>query len=135
MAQTLGLADRVHFLGFRRNVYDYVAHCDVLLIPSLYEGLPYTLLEAMALGAPIVASRVGGLAEVLQDGITALLTPPGDPAAIAHAIAELHRRPEYRRQLGENAQRLQRTVYSIGEMSARYQALYQSVSAVAQRGA
>lgn len=135
LAQTLGLADRVHFLGFRRNVYDYVAHCDVLLIPSLYEGLPYTLLEAMALGAPIVASRVGGLAEVLQDGITALLTPPGDPAAIAHAIAELHRRPEYRRQLGENAQRLQRTVYSIGEMSARYQALYQSVSAVAQRGA
>jgi glycosyltransferase involved in cell wall biosynthesis len=131
LAQKLGLVDRVHFWGFRRNVYDYLAHCDVLMIPSLHEGLPYTLLEAMALGTPIIASRVGGLAEVLRDGTTAVLIPPRSPAFIAPAITELQSRPDYRRKLGENAQELQRGVYSITEMSARYLAIYTSVSEIA----
>jgi glycosyltransferase involved in cell wall biosynthesis len=132
LAQQRGVADRVHFLGFRRNVYDYLAHCDILLMPSLHEGLPYTLLEAMALGTPIIASRVGGLAEVLQEGITGLLPPPGDPISIAHAIAELRRAPEYRRRMGEHAQRLQRTTYSVETMSSRYRAIYQRASSLAQ---
>jgi glycosyltransferase involved in cell wall biosynthesis len=131
LAKDLGVAERVHFLGFRRNVYDYLAHCDVLLMPSLHEGLPFVLLEAMALGSAIVASRVGGLAEVLQDSVTGLLTAAADPQSIAHAIAELRRGPEYRRQLGEKAQALQRVVYSMDEMSSRYIAIYDSVSSAA----
>ena len=89
-AEALGISQRVHFLGFRRNALDYIAYCDTLLMPSLHEGLPYTLLEAMAFGTAIVASCVGGLAEVLQDDVTALLVPPRDTKALAHAITRLH---------------------------------------------
>jgi glycosyltransferase involved in cell wall biosynthesis len=124
LAETHRIAHRVHFLGFRRNVYDYIAHCHALLMPSLHEGLPYTLLEAMALGTPLIASRVGGLAEVLQDGVTALLIPPGDATALAQAIVRLHDDPELRRRLGEHAQRLQQARYSLEAMAARYLGVY-----------
>jgi glycosyltransferase involved in cell wall biosynthesis len=126
----LGLGQRVHFLGFRRNIYEYVAHCDLLLIPSLHEGLPFILLEAMALSTPIVASRVGGLAEVLDDRKTGLLIPPSDPTSLANAVAALHRHPELRQELGNNAQRIQRTLYSIREMTARYKAVYRTNGAI-----
>ena len=130
-----GVADRVHFLGFRRNVYDYLAHCDVLLMPSLHEGLPYTLLEAMALKTPIIASRVGGLAEVLEEGITGLLPPQGNSASLAIAIVKLQHDTEYRQRLAENACGLQRAHYSIDEMSSRYKAIYQQVSSAARPAA
>ncbi|MBE0565699.1 MAG: glycosyltransferase, partial [Krumholzibacteria bacterium] len=67
-ASAAGVADRVHVLGFRANIYDYLAHLDLLLMPSYHEGLPYTLLEAWSLGCPLAVSRVGGLAEVLSPG-------------------------------------------------------------------
>jgi glycosyltransferase involved in cell wall biosynthesis len=127
LAESLGIAHRVHMLGFRRNVYDYIAHCDLLLMPSLHEGLPYTLLEAMALGTPIIASRVGGLAEVMQDEGTGLLVPPGDTEALIHAIVRLHDHPELRRQLGEEAQRLQQARYSLEVMAEHYFSLYREL--------
>lgn len=86
-AADAGVADRVHLLGFRENVYDYLAHLDLLLMPSRHEGLPYTLLEAWSLGCPLAVSRVGGLAEVLTDGPGATLFAVGDTAAIAAALA------------------------------------------------
>jgi len=133
LAKSLDVAHRVHLLGFRRDVYDYIAHCDVLLMPSLHEGLPYTLLEAMALGTPIIASRVGGLAEVLQDDVTALLVPPGDSRALTHAIVQLHEYPELCRQLGEDAQRLQQTRYSLTAMVTQYLSVYRSPLSTAGR--
>ena len=114
----------MHFLGFRRHIYDYLAHSDALLMPSLHEGLPYTLLEAMALGIPIIASRVGGLEEVLGDGATALLVPTGDCPALARAITRLHADPDLRRRLSENARRLQQAQYSLERMTERYLAVY-----------
>jgi glycosyltransferase involved in cell wall biosynthesis len=127
LAETCSVADRVHFLGFRRNIYDYIAHCQALVMPSLHEGLPYTLLEAMALGTPIVASRVGGLAEALDDGVTSLLIEPGDSTALAHAITRLHRNSDLRERLGENAKRLQQTRYSQETMTEHYLALYRGL--------
>lgn len=124
LVESLGLSSRIHFLGFRRNVYDYIAHCQVLLMPSLHEGLPYTLLEAMALGVPIVASCVGGLAEVLQDEVTALLVPPKDVNALAAAIRRLYHTPELRSQIGNHAQRIQQTRYSLEAMIEGYLAVY-----------
>ena len=123
LAKNLGVAHRVHFLGFRRNVYNYIAHCHVLLMPSLHEGLPYTLLEAMALGAPVIASEVGGLAEVLQNDKTALLFPPGNAVALAQQIARL-RDPSLRHQLGESALHLQQSHYSSKAMTDRYLTIY-----------
>ena len=127
LAETRGVAHRVHILGFRRNVYDYIAHCHALLMPSLHEGLPFTLLEAMALGTPIIAARVGGLAEVLEDGVTGLLIPRGDATALARAIVRMYDNPELRQRLGEYAQRLQQSRYSLEAMADRYLGVYREL--------
>lgn len=90
-AAAAGLADRVHFHGFRDNIYDYLAHLDLLLMPSLHEGLPYTLLEAWNLGCPLAVSRVGGLAEVLREGPGRTLYAVGDVDGIAAALVDADR--------------------------------------------
>jgi len=118
-----GLADRVHFHGFRRDVYGWFAHCDVVVMPSLHEGLPYTLLEAMAMGCTIVASRVGGLAEVL-DSNCALLVAPGDVPALGTALARLRDDAALGARLGTAAQQLQATRYSLAAMVDRYVRAY-----------
>lgn len=120
LARRRGVAERVHFLGFRRNVFEYLAHCDVLLMPSLHEGLPYTLLEGMALGKCIVASRVGGLMEAIEHDVTGLLLPAADPLALASTIRELHDNPELRMRHGEVARQMQRARYSLDAMALRY---------------
>jgi L-malate glycosyltransferase len=127
LARELGVSERVHFLGFRRNVFDYVAHCDALLMPSLHEGLPFVLLEAMGLGVAIVASRVGGLAEVMRDGECGVLVPPGDAPAIARALAALRGDSSLRRRLGLEARARQRAQYSVRQMTERYLEVYESV--------
>lgn len=124
LAGARGVPNRVHLLGFRRNVYDYIANCDGLLMPSLHEGLPYTLLESMALGVPVIASRVGGLAEVIQDGTTGILIRCDDVAALAAAVLRLHRDPALGARLGDAGQRLQRTRYSLNAMTAAYLEVY-----------
>lgn len=131
-AGALGVAARTHFLGFRRDACGFIAHCDALLMPSLHEGLPYTLLEAMALGTPVIAARVGGLAEVLEDGVTGLLFAPRDAAALAGAIRRLIADPALRTRLGAEAQRVQRATYSLESMASSYLGVYRE--ALAGRG-
>lgn len=127
LAETRAVAHRVHFLGFKRDVYSYLAHCQVLLMPSLHEGLPYTLLEAMALGVPIIASQVGGLAEVLQNSVTALLVSPRDTKAFSQAIRRLYDDPKLGFQLAERARYLQQTRYSLESMADGYLVLYRKL--------
>jgi L-malate glycosyltransferase len=124
LSESLGLRDRVHFLGFRRNVYDYLAYCDALLIPSIHEGLPYTLLEAMALGIPTIASHVGGLAETLQDKSTALLVPPQDKQALTQAIQLLYTNESLRHHISVGARQLQVAKYSVETMTEQYLLVY-----------
>jgi glycosyltransferase involved in cell wall biosynthesis len=128
-AEATGVAARVHFLGFRRDACGFIAHCDALVMPSLHEGLPYALLEAMALGTPVIASRVGGLAEVVQDEVTGLLFAPGDASALAFAIRRLIVDPSLRARLGDEARRVQRAKYSLESMAGRYLDLYREVLA------
>lgn len=123
-AAALGLGERVRFLGFRSNVYDYIAHLDGLLMPSLHEGLPYTLLEAMSLGVPLIASHVGGLAEVLRDGETGLLIPPGSVPALRAGIVRFAAEPSWRRALGTAAAAVQRRDYTLDAMGDKYWRLY-----------
>jgi len=91
--------DRVVFAGFRRDVAACLAAADVVALPSLAEGLGVAALEAMAASRPVVASRVGGLAEVVVDGESGLLVPPGDAAALAAALARLAADPTLRARL------------------------------------
>ena len=85
-AATLGLRSRVLFLGHRQDIADLLANCDLFVLPSLFEGLPLSILEAMAASKPVVASAIGGNDEAVIHGQTGLLVPPAQPAALATAI-------------------------------------------------
>jgi glycosyltransferase involved in cell wall biosynthesis len=91
MARELGVADRVVFTGRRDDVPAVTAALDVAVLPSYREALGLTVLEAMALSRPVVASNVGGIPEMIDDGVTGLLVPPRDPEALAAAIVRLLR--------------------------------------------
>jgi glycogen(starch) synthase len=104
-AGRLGLGDRVRFLGFvpHDRVPAILTHADLLVLPSLYEELGTVLLEAMWAGLPIVASRTGGIPDVIEDGINGLLVPPGDPHTLAGAIDRVLGTPDLARRLAEAA--------------------------------
>jgi glycosyltransferase involved in cell wall biosynthesis len=97
------LSDIVQFLGFRNDIYRYLAAFDLLVMPSLHEGLPYVLLESMSLGVPVVASNVGGLREILEDAEDALLVEPGNDASLAGAIRTLYEDQVLRERLARSA--------------------------------
>jgi glycosyltransferase involved in cell wall biosynthesis len=96
----LGLEDRVSLAGERRDVPELLAGADVFVLPSRSEGHPVSVLEAMAAGIPVVASRVGGVPEQVSDGETGLLVEPGDPTELAAALRRLTADPRLRRRLG-----------------------------------
>lgn len=127
LVSELKLEQQVHFLGFRRNILDYIAHADALIMPSIHEGLPYTLIETMALGTPIIASQVGGLEEILDDMKTALLIPVGNIDALAAAISRLYHDEQLAAQLSSNAKKLQRSSFSLTIMVAKYLSVYGDV--------
>ena len=104
-AAELGLGERVHFLGFRRDVARVVCAMDVFVLPSLKEGLSIAVMEAMALEKPVVCTRIAGLPEVVRDGETGILVPPGDVGALQNALERLFGDAELRRALGKNARR------------------------------
>src|SRR5207245_5478451 len=85
----LGLENRVHFMGFQNVVYPYLAALNLYVHPALMEGFGIAVLEAMAMRKPVVATTTGGLPEIVQDGQTGLLVPPGEPNVLAQAIVSL----------------------------------------------
>jgi len=103
IAAELKLRDSVHFLGAVSNPADVLAAADVFVLPSLVEGLPLALLEAMRAGKPIVATSVGGVPEAVTSGINGLLVAPADDLALADAIATLAASPRQRAELGDQA--------------------------------
>jgi len=123
LAQEIAVTPRVSFHGFRDNAYDYIAHADIVLMPSRHEGLPYTLLEALALGTPVIGSRVGGLAEVLSSEHNAVLVPAENAAALAAAVRRVCREPAFRRSLVQQGQRLVAEQFTAQGMASRYLAL------------
>lgn len=126
-ARELGIADRVTFLGRRSDVPELLAATDVFMLPSLYEGLPLTVLEAMAAGRPVIATAAGGTGEVVIDGETGLLVPPADPAALAAALRRLLADPAEAVRLAATARdRVQRD-YGIDVMVRRIESIYDEV--------
>jgi len=98
----LGLGPRVHLAGFVDDIRGLLTGADVVVLPSRFEGLPLAVLEAMAVGRPIVATDVAGTNELVTDGETGLLVPPDDPSGLATAILRLLDDPDLARRLGEN---------------------------------
>ena len=119
-----GVADLVTFEGFRADVARVMADMDVFVLPSLWEGFGLVLLEEMAAGRPVVASAVGPIPEIVVDGVTGLLVPPGDPAALAEATIRLLRDPELAAALGRAGRARVERELRVDTMVERTESLY-----------
>jgi glycosyltransferase involved in cell wall biosynthesis len=131
-ARELGISDQVRFLGVRDDIPELLAACDLFVLPSLNEGLSQAILEAMALGLPVVATRVGGTPDIVIPGKTGWLVPPGDSARLADAIDEGLSQPvlaaTYARQAGTHV----RQEYALDRHVRNLEATYRSVLARAR---
>ncbi|HEX6099074.1 MAG TPA: glycosyltransferase [Thermoanaerobaculia bacterium] len=128
LATTLGVADRVRWAGFRTDVDALLAGCDLFVHPSLDDAFPTVLLEAMAAGLPIVASRVGGIPEIVTPGVTGELVPPGDPKALASAIDAVLGNEDTMRLMREAAQ-VNASRFSTSAWIDRLTAVYREAAA------
>ena len=126
-AAAAGVAGRVHFLGQRTDVSSLLADADCLVLSSELEATPYVIVEAMAAGLPVVASGIFGIPELVEEGVTGLLVPPGDPAAIARAIAALAADPAIRRRMGAAARRRYEERFTLERFVAETVAVYREL--------
>lgn len=128
-ASELGVAAAVRFTGYLRDPYGVVKSADVYVQPSLAEGFGISVLEAMALERPVIATSAGGLAEIVDDDATGVLVPPGDVAALTAAIERLARDAAERRRLGTAGYESVRVRYDAATAAARYLSAYRAVLA------
>jgi glycosyltransferase involved in cell wall biosynthesis len=124
VARRHGVQERVLMPGFRPDVPDLLAAANVAVFPSRFEGSPLSVIECMAAGAAIVATRVGGVPELLEDGVHGLLVPPEDPEALAAAVLRVARDEELRTELGARARERQQAEFDLEAMLDRLCELY-----------
>jgi glycosyltransferase involved in cell wall biosynthesis len=127
LASALGVAELVHFLGARRDVPDLLNALDTFVLCSDLEGLPLVIPEAMATGLPVVATRVGGIPTVIDEGQTGFLVATGDEAALRDRVARLQAAPELSRAFGAQARAVAIARFSAERMQRDYIALYERV--------
>jgi glycosyltransferase involved in cell wall biosynthesis len=127
VTEQLGLSERVHFAGARSDVPDVLAAIDVAVICSDYEGSPRSILEFMDAGKPIVATKVGGIPEAIEDGVHGVLVPPRDEAALAAAIGGVLADLNGGSEMGARARDRCRREFSLGRTVERLQALYEEL--------
>jgi glycosyltransferase involved in cell wall biosynthesis len=132
LAAELGLGDAVSFLGFRDDRLAWLRGFDAFVLPSLLEGIPRCLMEAMAAGVPAVASDIPGCRDLVKSGETGLLFPLGDVRSLGTHLDTLRRDPELRHRLGAAGREKVRARHSAARMAQEYEALFRSV---ASRGA
>jgi len=124
LAEHLGVGKRVRFLGHRADARALIRLLDVLVVPSLTEGAPLIVLEAMAAGVPVIASAVGGIPDQIRHEKEGLLVPAGDPAALGDALLELLQDPAHARRLGEAGRQRADSEFSHATMVRRIEAVY-----------
>ncbi|HUK01340.1 MAG TPA: glycosyltransferase [Steroidobacteraceae bacterium] len=122
--RTLGLDSKVRFVGQRSDIPNILAALDLFAMPSRWEGLPMALLEAMAVGAPVLATAVGEIPGVIADGVNGRLVSPGNVTQFTVALIELLRNPALRRQLGKAAQQTVVERFSAEQTARAYERLY-----------
>ena len=125
--QRLGLEHCVHWLGWHHAGYRLMAAADVISLTSLWEGTPYTLLEAMAWSLPVVATAVNGCPEMVVDSVSGFLVPPGDIAAWAKRVIDLLHDPTKATSMGKQGRRRVEEKFALPDMLARVERLYQDV--------
>ncbi|MFQ5813182.1 MAG: glycosyltransferase family 4 protein [Anaerolineae bacterium] len=127
LSLSLGIAQAVRFLGYRQDIATLMSMSDVIAMPSLKEGLPYVLLEALALARPVVGTKVGGIPEVIKHGETGFLVPPKDSKGLAEAIIQVLRNPEEAASLGERGRELVSREFNVETMVQKVAAVYAEV--------
>ena len=127
LAEELGIGRSVAFLGAREDVPECLAALDLFVFPSLNEGLGRALIEAMAVGLPVVATRVGGIPDIVVDGKNGVLVPPQDAEAVAAALLDLLRDPCRLRHYGEAAKRSVDNRFDVASMVREIECLYDAV--------
>jgi glycosyltransferase involved in cell wall biosynthesis len=128
----LGVAEEIRLIGHRDDVLDVVRALDVAVLPSRREGSPLALVEYMALGRPIVATAVGGVPELIEDGVHGLLVPARNPSALADAIERLLDDRVLAARLGQAAQERQRAEHDLDTLVTRLESLYVELVACSQ---
>jgi glycosyltransferase involved in cell wall biosynthesis len=123
----LGVGETVRFLGPRDDVPSLLAALNVAVISSDYEGSPLSAMEYMEAELPVVATRVGGIPDIVVDGETGLLVPPRDPVAIATAVTRLLAEPELARRMGEAGRRRRRAEFDLSATVRRVEQLYEEL--------
>jgi len=119
LCHSVGAADKIHFLGWRSDAAAIVKHSNILIVTSETEGMPRSVLEAMALGKPVIATRVGGIPEVIRDGVDGILIDVGDDDAVAESLQRLEN-PDIRREMGLAAQQRIKANFNIKDKAAEF---------------
>lgn len=127
LAERLGVAERVRFLGRREDVPELLAACDVFALPSLYEGTSLAVLEAMAARRAVVSSAIGGTEELIEDGRSGLLVPPGDAGALAEALRRVLADRGLREQLAAQARERVEREFTRAGMATRVSSIYKEL--------
>lgn len=127
MIQQLGLSDHVHLLGEQDDIPAWLSALDIFVLPSLWEGLPNALLEAMAIGLPVVATKVDGVPEAVSNDISGLLCNPKDVQALFVPIQDLVVDAELRKRIGDGAKTVIKEHFKLSNMLSRYEEAYRGV--------
>jgi glycosyltransferase involved in cell wall biosynthesis len=125
LVHSLGVQDRLLMLGYRSDVPDVLAALDVAVQSSAFEGSPLAVMEFMESARPIVATRVGGVPDLIEDGVHGLLVDAGDEAGLATAIRRMLADPEGARRMGEAARERRRHEFTVDVMVRRFERLYE----------
>jgi glycosyltransferase involved in cell wall biosynthesis len=133
-ARTLGIDARVRFLGFRHDTVDWVAASDVIVLPSLKEGLPLSLAEAHGCGKPVVATRVDGIPEIVEDGVTGFLFAPRDVTGLAAGLSRLLEDESLRNRMGAAGRRRAEEIFSQRAHAEKIQRIYGQVLGLSEGG-
>lgn len=126
-AAALGVADIVRFTGFQSRVHEFLNAADIFLLPSQSEGLPLSILEAMAMGVAVIATPVGGVPEIIADGENGLLVAPGDAAAVAATLRRLGGEENFRKAIGQAGRLSVEAKFNLRDMVEHYQLVYQQL--------
>jgi glycosyltransferase involved in cell wall biosynthesis len=128
LASGLGIGDRVFFTGYRSRVNEYVANMDVFVQPSVEEGFGITILEAMAMGKPVIGTRIGGIPEIIRDGTSGILVTPKDPVAMSEAVLLMLGDPLMAVRMGESGKERVKKEFTLAGMIKKYERFYDGVS-------
>ncbi|MBU4345581.1 MAG: glycosyltransferase family 4 protein, partial [Desulfobacteraceae bacterium] len=121
------VADKIIFTGFRSDIKEILSAIDILVTPSLLEGFPMVILEAMAMAKPIVATNIDGITEQITDGVNGILVPPKDPSALAKTVVRVLNDKELARTMGLSAREKVKQEFSVEKMVAETEKVYLSL--------